>query len=152
MIAVLSKRCSSTQSPSIAMCLGTMLLLLIASCAHFTDAFGIQHSDRCRATAGFRCYNNSSNGGGSCCFPGRTPTARNALAAPSGRHDARPSGDDGRKPLSSSSLPSPPAAGGAGFSAATTDVAKVWAESLEHKIPWHAGSRRYLRSDASGSP
>jgi hypothetical protein len=24
------------------------------------------------------------------------------------------------------------------------DIAKVWANSLESKIPWHAGSRRYL--------
>ena len=27
------------------------------------------------------------------------------------------------------------------------DIAKVWANSLEHKIPWHASSRQYL-SDA----
>ena len=24
------------------------------------------------------------------------------------------------------------------------DIAQVWANSLEHKIPWHASSRRYL--------
>jgi hypothetical protein len=24
------------------------------------------------------------------------------------------------------------------------DIAKIWANSLKHKIPWHAGSRQYL--------
>lgn len=29
------------------------------------------------------------------------------------------------------------------------DIAKVWAHSLENKIPWHASSRRYLSSEGS---
>ena len=32
------------------------------------------------------------------------------------------------------------------------DIASVWANSLEHKIPWHAGSRRYLSESHSVLP
>ena len=31
------------------------------------------------------------------------------------------------------------------------DIAKVWANSLEDKIPWHASSRQYLSSEGSFS-